>query len=218
MKPLLYIFDLDGTLVDTRVDITNAINEMLSHYSIPPKSVEEVTSYVGNGFIPLIKRCLSVRKDLENQVDKALEYFRDAYARRLVENTRLYPGIKELLEKLNSSEDRALMAILTNKDVNYANEIIKKLGIGKYFSIVVGGNSLPKKKPSPDGVYHILNKTGIVREMVLLIGDGGNDVLTAKNAGIKSVFVRWGFKDEESLPLKPDYVVSNPLEILNISI
>lgn len=217
MKPLLYIFDLDGTLVDTRVDITNAVNDMLSHYSIPPKSIEEVTSYVGDGFIPLIIRCLSEKKNLKYNIDDALQLFKDAYERRLVENTGVYPGIKEILEKIKS-RDKALMAVLTNKDVRYATEIIEKLGIKDYFSVVVGGNSLPRKKPHPDGLFYILKKTGIEKNRSLLIGDGKNDILTAKNAGIKSVFVKWGFTDEESLHVEPDYIVSTPLEILDINI
>lgn len=204
----LLIFDLDGTLIDTRQDITNAANEMLVRYGLEQKSVDEVTGYVGDGIARLVERCMG---DEDVNIDEAVLLFKEIYTARLLDNTRPYPGIIELLDRLVGSRK----AILTNKAYAPSKAITDGLGLTGYFEIFVGGNTLPRKKPFPDGVNYIVEKIGVSREKAILIGDGRNDILTAAEAGIPSVYVSWGFSDGGKIAgLNPDFTIDRPDELI----
>lgn len=204
----LLIFDLDGTLIDTRQDITNAANEMLVLYGLEQKSVDEVTGYVGDGIARLVERCMG---DEDVNIDEAVLLFKEIYTARLLDNTRPYPGIIELLDRLVGSRK----AILTNKAYAPSKAITDGLGLTGYFEIFVGGNTLPRKKPFPDGVNYIVEKIGVSREKAILIGDGRNDILTAAEAGIPSVYVSWGFSDGGKIAgLNPDFTIDRPDELI----
>ena len=206
----LLIFDLDGTLIDTRQDITNSANQMLAHYGLDQKGVDEVTGYVGDGIAKLVERCMG---DEDVNIDEAVLLFKKIYTARLLENTRPYPSIVDLLKQLKVYRK----AILTNKAYAPSKAITDGLGLTGYFEIFVGGDTLPKKKPFPDGVNYILEKAGIGREKSLLVGDGRNDILTAAEAGLQSVYVSWGFSHDSSMTgLSPDFTINHPDELLAI--
>jgi phosphoglycolate phosphatase len=206
----VYIFDLDGTLIDTRRDITNSVNDMLTHFGLEPKTVVEVTSFVGDGIKKLVERCVDGRKI---DAEKAVAVFESAYSSRLLETTKTYPGVFELL---NSIRDK-YKAILTNKALRYSKAITDGLGLTPHFNLIAGGDTFEKKKPSPVGIEHILHRAGREKHEALMIGDGKNDILTAKKAGIASVFVAYGFSGENALmDVQPDFVIAEPLELLNI--
>lgn len=206
----LLIFDLDGTLVDTRQDIANSANIMLDHYGLDGKSVAEVTSYVGDGIAKFVERCIG---DKKVNFDEAVSMFKSIYTEHLLENTRPYHGIMELLDQLNMYRK----AVLTNKAYGPSKTITDGLGLTPHFEMVVGGDTLPRKKPFPDGVNCILEKTGVDRGKSMLIGDGRNDILTAAEAGLQSVYVSWGFSDDSSMAgLNPEFTINHPEELLAI--
>ena len=206
----LLIFDLDGTLIDTRQDIADSANIMLAHYGLHGKTVAEVTGYVGDGIAKLVERCIgNERVDFE----EAVSMFKRIYTEHLLENTRPYPGIIELLEQLNFYRK----AVLTNKAHGPSKTIVHGLGLTPYFEMIVGGDTLPRRKPFPDGINHILENTGVAREKSLLIGDGRNDILTAAEANIRSAYVSWGYSEGSSMSdLVPDFTIDHPQELMAI--
>jgi phosphoglycolate phosphatase len=205
----LCIFDMDGTLIDTSKDLTNAINDMMAHFNLRGMERSTVISYVGDGIRKLVKRCIVGHKI---DIDKAVSIFVNAYGRRFVETTKPYPGIVEVLNQL----DKKAKALLTNKSYSFTEEIIRHLDLARYFRIVVAGDTL-ENKPYPDPVEYIISRIGVRREETVMIGDGRNDVLTARNAGVSCVYVTYGFGSLELLgDLRPDYVINKPEELLSI--
>ena len=206
----LLIFDLDGTLIDTRQDIANSANIMLAHYGLEGKSVDEVTSYVGDGIARFVARCIG---DEEVNFDEAVSIFKDIYSEHLLENTKPYPGIMKLLDQLNMYR----CVVLTNKAYGPSKAITDGLSLTPYFEMIVGGDTLSRKKPFPDGVDYILENTRVDRSKSLLIGDGRNDILAAADADVRSVYVSWGFSDDGIMSdLCPDFTIDQPEEILAI--
>jgi phosphoglycolate phosphatase len=206
----LCIFDLDGTLVDTGGDITNAVNDVLEYYRIERMERKTVVGYVGDGIRKLVERC-TVGHPID--IDEAVSLFKEAYTRRLVETTRPYPGVVETLDRLAGR----VKTVLTNKSYPFTRKILARLNLEKYFSMVIGGDTFERKKPHTDAVDHILRNTGAQKADAVMIGDGKNDVLTARNAGICSVFVTYGFGSLDGLgELKPDFVIHSPEELMKI--
>lgn len=210
MKYELYIFDLDGTLVDTRIDITTAVNLMLSHYGLKPMEVRDVIGYVGDGVRKLVSRCITSKNiDLE----EAVKVFNDAYDRHLLDTTKPYPGVYAVLDQLAGVKK----ALLTNKPGSFTMKIVDALKLTPYFDVIVCGDTLPVKKPSPEVVNHILRKTGVSGDKAILIGDGKNDVLTARAAGITSVYASYGYSSEKGIvEFSPDFIIDSITDLLSI--
>jgi phosphoglycolate phosphatase len=206
----LCIFDLDGTLIDTRKDITAAANDMLDRYGLKKKSVDEVTGYVGDGISKLVERCL---KGSGVDLRKAVPVFVKAYESRHLENTKPYQGVDQLLDRLKDKFN----AVLTNKAYKFSKSIMDALQLSRYFSVIVGGDSVKERKPSPEGIEYILKQSGIDKKRAVMIGDGKNDIFTAKNAGVASAYVTYGFSKGLSIEeLGPDFVVHKPMELLDV--
>jgi phosphoglycolate phosphatase len=206
----LCIFDLDGTLIDTSGDITDAINDMRAFFNLDKMERDKVIDYVGDGIRKLVERCIH-RQNVD--LEEAVSFFEHAYRRRLVETTKPYPGIIKVLNQLEENSK----AILTNKSYSFTEEIVRKLDLERYFPIIVAGDTLKRKKPFPDAVEHIIRQTDSRREATIMIGDGKNDVLTARNAGISCIYVTYGFGRLRMLgDLQPDYVIDRPEELLGI--
>ncbi len=206
----LCIFDLDGTLIDTRVDITAAVNDMLSNYDLGKKGVDEVTGYVGDGIRKLVERCI-----MDDRVDikQAISVFKTAYSSRLLETTKPYPGVFRVLEQLG---DRC-KAVLTNKSYDLSKAITDGLDLSHFFTLFIGGDTFEVKKPYADGIEYIIKHSGIKKEKTVMIGDGKNDILAAKNAGVASIFATYGFsKKDIIINLQPDFMINDPLELLDI--
>jgi len=200
----LLIFDLDGTLIDSRLDLAHAVNATRAHMGMMPLEFERVYSYVGNGAPVLIRRALG-EQATEAEVEEGLEFFLEYYHDHALDCTTLYPGVKESLERLDSAGKR--MAVLTNKPVRMSNAIVGGLGIAGHFFQVYGGNSFDFKKPNPVGVETLMRETGIGREFTVMVGDSAVDVNTAINAGVQSCGVTYGFQPETLLDPKPDLLV-----------
>lgn len=192
------LFDLDGTLVDSLDDIAMAAQAVRTATGLPPLAVDRVRSFVGDGARRLVARTLADDPQApaaaaggDPALDAAMAHFHAAYSAGLVRSTRCYPGIPDLLARLQA-QGQAL-AVVTNKPEGYSHAILEALGLARYFSVVVGGDSLPVAKPAAAPVLHALAALGVPAASGVMVGDGRNDVLAAAAAGVASVLVTWGY-------------------------
>jgi phosphoglycolate phosphatase len=202
----LLIFDLDGTLVDSKLDLVHSVNAARGLMNLPPISDELVASYVGNGAPVLMRRALGAEAS-EAEVQRALEFFLGYYRDHMLDNTRLYPSVKEGLDRM--LEGGARMAVLTNKPVRFSRAIVDGLGLGEHFFQVYGGNSFEQKKPDPIGIEKLLAESGIPRDRAIMVGDSGVDIRTARNARVKACGVSYGFQPESFAQDPPDILVDD---------
>jgi phosphoglycolate phosphatase len=209
MKPVL-IFDLDGTLIDSKLDLAHSVNAARNHMGLAPIENELVYSYVGEGAPVLIRRALGADASQED-VDQALEYFLQYYRQHQLDYTTLYPGVREALELLKSKGAR--LNVLTNKPVRISNEILAGLGIKGHFDYIYGGNSFDFKKPHPVGIHTIVRDSNAAREKTIMVGDSGVDIQTARNAGVLSCGVTYGFQPETLVTYPPDFMIDNMGEL-----
>ena len=200
----LLIFDLDGTLIDSRLDLAHSVNATRTHMGMPTLEFERVYSYVGNGAPVLIRRAMG-EKATEADVQEALEFFMEYYREHALDCTTLYPGVKESLERLGAAGKR--MAVLTNKPVKMSRMIVDGLGVGPCFFQVYGGNSFDFKKPHPIGIETLIRETACDRSRTLMIGDSSVDIQTARNAHVKCCGVTYGFQPETLADPAPDLLV-----------
>ena len=207
-------FDLDGTLVDSRLDLSNSINAMLRHFGKPLLPNEVIASYIGDGAPMLVRRSLGDPDD-ESFVQHALEYFLLYYREHKLDNTFVYPGIKESLDAIRAGRNGSgvKMSVLSNKPVGPSRAIVEALGLGNYFFQVYGGNSFHTKKPDPIGVRALLEESGTESGQTVIIGDSDVDVLTARNAGTYSIGVNYGFAPHTFVDAAPDVLVETPEDI-----
>ena len=215
----LLVFDLDGTLVDSRLDLIHSVNAMLCHIGRPELEGELIASYVGDGAPALVRRALGDSDD-EALLREALEYFLGYYRLHKLDHTTVYDGIPEVLAGLAKPANGAAsngvqrqMAVLSNKPVNPSRDIVRALGLGDFFVCVYGGNSFTTKKPDPLGVRTILRETGFAADEALMIGDSSIDVLTGRNAGLWTCGVTYGFAPHSLKEVPPDVLVESPREL-----
>lgn len=208
----LLIFDLDGTLIDSRLDLAQAVNATRRHMGKEPLENERVYSYVGNGAPVLIRRAMG-EQATEAELQEALEYFMEYYGDHDLDFTTLYPGVKESLDRLLAAEKR--MAVLTNKPVRMSRSIVKGLGVAEHFVQVYGGNSFEFKKPNPIGIEALMRETGIDRARTMMIGDSSVDVQTARNAGVQCCGVTYGFQPETLVDPAPELVVDRMEDLVD---
>ena len=211
----LLIFDLDGTLVDSKLDLVHSVNAARGLMSLAPISEELVSSYVGNGVAVLMRRALGPEAS-EAEVERAIEFFLGYYRDHMLDNTRLYPGVREALDRLLAGETK--MAVLTNKPVRISRMIVAGLGLEKHFFQVYGGNSFEQKKPDPIGIETLLGESGAPRGRTIMVGDSGVDIRTARNAGVTACGVSYGFQPETFIEEPPDLVVDNMIELAEYEI
>ncbi|MGC2694170.1 MAG: HAD-IA family hydrolase [Candidatus Angelobacter sp.] len=213
----LLIFDLDGTLVDSREDLANAVNAMLRQYKKPELPQEVIASYIGNGAPMLVRRSLGDPDD-ENFVQDAVLYFMAWYREHKLDNTYVYDGIRESLDAIQKSRngEPLKMAVLSNKPVGPSRAIVEALGLGPYFFQIYGGNSFHTKKPDPAGVEALLEEAGAQPEETVIIGDSDIDILTARNAGIYSVGVTYGLAPHTLEDAPPDVLIDHPHELASV--
>jgi phosphoglycolate phosphatase len=206
----LVIFDLDGTLIDSSVDLANSVNATRAHLHLPAIENEIVYSYVGNGAPVLIRKALGPGYP-ENIVQDALEYFLAYYREHMLDNTILYSGVREVLDRFRNKG--ITMAVLTNKPVRFSQAIVDGLGLHAHFRSVYGGNSFEQKKPHPVGIETLMAENGATREQTMMVGDSAVDVQTARNAGVAACGVTWGFQPETFAENPPDFLINRPEEL-----
>jgi phosphoglycolate phosphatase len=202
----LLVFDLDGTLIDSKLDLVHSVNATCACMGLAALTEEVVASYVGSGAPVLIRRVLGPAAP-EADVERALAYFLGYYRDHMLDNTCLYPGVREAIERLH--DGGAKLAVLTNKPVRFSQALIIGLGLGERFFRVYGGNSFDQKKPSPIGIEKLLEESGAPRERAMMVGDSAVDVRTARNANIKACGVRYGFQPETFEQDPPDILVDD---------
>ncbi|HMD49273.1 MAG TPA: HAD-IA family hydrolase [Bryobacteraceae bacterium] len=202
----LLIFDLDGTLIDSKLDLVHSVNAARAHMNLSPLSAELVASYVGSGAPILMRRALGPDAS-DADVQRALRYFLDYYRDHMLDNTYLYPGVKEALDSLHAAGNK--LAVLTNKPVRFSQALVHGLGLGGHFFRVYGGNSFEQKKPDPIGIRTLLDETGIAKEHTIMVGDSNVDVRTARNAEVMACGVTYGFQPESFAEDPPDLLVDN---------
>jgi phosphoglycolate phosphatase len=206
----LIVFDLDGTLIDSALDLALAVNAVRADQDLEPLPHETVYTYVGNGAPLLIQRALEV-EEADPRAQRGLEFFYRYYHEHMLDNTTLYPGVREALDEWRG-EGRQL-AVLTNKPVRFTTHIVEGLGLGKHFGRVYGGNSFETKKPEPRGLETIMRELGRLRPQTLMVGDSSVDVLTARNVGVTSAGVTYGLRPDTFEEHPPDILVDSMPEL-----
>ncbi len=206
----LLIFDLDGTLIDSSRDLAISTNAMLRHMNRPEVDAHTVNTYVGDGAQKLVRRALGPDVS-EDELKTAYKFFIQYYRSHSLENTRLYPGMAEALEELNSRGNT--LTVLTNKPVKISRDILAGLKVNHLFFRIYGGESFPAKKPDPVGIDTLLWETRQERENTTMIGDSSVDIRTARNARVRACGVSWGFKPETLNDPPADVIVHQVNEL-----
>src|SRR4051812_22407600 len=223
-KLKLLIFDLDGTLVDSRKDLANSINAMLENYHRQHLEDDVIAQYIGDGAPTLVRRSLGFKDDHalqpkeEEFIEDALVFFLEYYRDHKLDNTYVYDGVIDALQRLSTSRNgtRRIMTVLSNKPVNPSRAIVQALGLKDFFTSVYGGNSFETKKPDPLGVKVLLKETEVAPEESVIIGDSSIDMLTGKNAGIWSCGVTYGLSPETLEKFPGDAMVDSAREWIEL--
>ena len=211
----LVIFDLDGTLIDSRLDLVHSVNAALRHIGRPELPDDVIAGYVGDGAPILIQRALGPEAADEALVRRGLEFFLSYYREHKLDHTTVYAGIPEALTAIRSSANGVSrkLAVLTNKPVNPSRAIVEALGLGQFFSQVYGGNSFATKKPDPEGARKLLEENGAKPGQAAIVGDSHVDVQTGRNAGLWTVGVTYGFTTHTLQNEAPDVLVDGAEEV-----
>lgn len=191
----LYVFDLDGTLLDTLDDLTNACNKALTDFKYPHRTREEVKEFIGDGVAKLMERAQPDGLDT-SRTRELLVRFKMHYATHLTEHTAPYSGIPELLDLLKS--EGKTLAILTNKPHEQANILGKQHFPGR-FDYILGQSEKFPRKPEPTSFHYLIDTLGFQKEEAIYIGDSDVDMRTGKHAGVYTIGVTWGYRDEKLL-------------------
>jgi phosphoglycolate phosphatase len=206
MKIRLIIFDLDGTLVNSSIDLTNALNYAIAPYGLEILTVEKTISLVGEGITRLIEKVLGQRT---SEIGSAvLERFLDYYSAHLSDFSLPYPGVRETLEKLRNYQK----AVISNKREDLSIRLLEDLGLAGYFAVVWGSDSVREKKPSPLPVLALLKKLSCWPDEAIMVGDSTYDIEAGKAAGVRTAAVSYGFRDA-SLLREADFILDNMEEL-----
>ena len=227
MVPRLLVFDLDGTLIDSHVDLANSINAMLAHLGRPELPLAVIGGYIGDGATLLVRRALGDPEgDVhdEEYVNTALEFFLATYRVHKLDFTYVYAGVAEALAAIREAWPGIAMAVLTNKPVNPSREICAHFGLDRYFFQIYGGNSFHTKKPDPSGLLTLMAEASalggsaakITAAETVMIGDSEVDILTARNCGARSIGCSYGLAPQSLAAAAPDAIVDSPLEWLAV--
>lgn len=213
MKYNTYIFDLDGTILDTLDDLSNAVNFAMRSKGYPERTVDEVRNFIGNGIRVLIKRAVPQGTGDEDY-EQALEIFTKYYLEHIADYTKPYDGIVDVINSLRKSGCK--VAVVSNK-AHFAAQAVVKDFFGDIFDTVVGKKDEFPSKPEPDSLLYTIKSLGADKAKCIYIGDSDVDVLTAHNAGLPCIGVTWGNRDEDVLVKSgAEYIARTPSDILKI--
>ncbi len=201
----LILFDLDGTLVDSSVDITNALNFAIEPFHLEKMTVERTIGMVGEGLTKLVERMLGEeRAELRKEVlDRFISYYSD----HLCDFTRPYPGVRDALEELRGYRK----AVISNKRENLSRRLLEELGLAPYFDVIFGSDSAGERKPSPKPLLKLLDMFSVGPESAVMVGDSGFDVQAGKAAGVRTIAVSYGYRDAASL--RSDLIIDDIREL-----
>jgi phosphoglycolate phosphatase len=203
------VFDLDGTLIDSKRDLVQSVNATLRQTGRAELPEDLVASYVGSGAPVLIRRALG-GNPMPEELQIALQFFLAHYEEHKLDFTQAYPGVRKTLEQLR----QVPMAVLTNKPVNISVRILEGLGLAEFFWAIYGGNSFATKKPDPLGANTILGELGIPGTDAVMVGDSEVDVQTARNAGMISAIVNFGFGTHDRKAYPADIYLNRMEELV----
>lgn len=223
--PGLLVFDLDGTLIDSRQDLCNSVNATLAHFCKPELPDAVIAGYIGDGVSMLVRRALGDpegdRHD-EEYVTGAITFFLDYYRVHKLDFTYVYPGVIDALEAIRATYPNLPMAVLTNKPVNPSRAICEHLNLAPFFFQNYGGNSFHTKKPDPHGILALiaeastLTRRAITPGETVMIGDSHVDVLTARNCGARSIGCTFGLAPQSLVTVEPDHLAHSSADWLTI--
>ena len=205
----IMLFDLDGTLIDSRADITKSVNLMLEELDRPPLGESTVAGFVGDGVRVLVYRALTAtdpghKPPDDNLHADGLALIRKHYSEQMLVTTKLFPGVAETLDHFSDKPK----AIVTSKEVGFTRRIIEHLGIAHHFNCLVGGDTLPERKPDPRPVLEAIIRLGGSPDDAVMIGDSENDMTSGSRAGANTCAVTYGFRGAEQLKLtSPDFTI-----------
>lgn len=207
MTKSLIIFDLDGTLIDSVPDLADGVDKMLAHFDKPPAGTDNVRTWVGNGSVKLVERAL-VWADLSlDNLHHAHEIFLKEYA-TCQGKTVAYDGVTDGLNRL--IEQGFTLALCTNKPVQFLPDILNNMGWADKFACIIGGDSLPTKKPDPAPLLHICDTLGVDKSQAVMVGDSKNDIAAGQNAGITTLALTHGYNYGKPIAdSRPDGVFDN---------
>ena len=214
------LFDLDGTLINSSPDLALAVNHMLETLDRDIFSEDIIDGWVGNGALMLVQRALSGQRTVDESLDNvlvqnALDIFLAYYAKNLCNETVPYPHVKSTLNTLQAKGYR--LTIVTNKPFAFVEPILEGLGMNGLFELILGGDSLPLKKPDPAPLLHVSEKLGISVEKCVMIGDSKNDILAANACGMQSVGVTYGYNYGEDIRVhNPTVIIKDFSELLEL--
>ena len=219
--PKLLIFDLDGTLVDSRRDLIEGVNATLRHCDLQPLQDDRIAGFIGDGVAALVERSMQAATgEASYRQDEALAYFLAYYREHLLDHTYAYAGVLPTLTTIQELSNPPLMAVLTNKPVNPSRRICDALQLTPYLFANYGGNSFATKKPDPTGLVTVWHeaekrrKEQLHANEIVLIGDSEVDVRTARNAGVAAWGCSWGFATAKMLAESPDALAHTPYDWL----
>ena len=214
----LVMFDLDGTLIDSRLDLVHSVNAALRHIGRASLPDEVIASYVGDGAPILIQRALGGEAVDEAVVRQGLQFFLSYYREHKLDHTTVYDGVKEALARVQSRSNGVprKMAVLSNKPVVPSRAIVEALGLGAFFRQIYGGNSFATKKPAPEGALKLLEENGVRAEEAAIVGDSHVDIETGRNAGLWTVGVNYGFAPHTLQENPPDVLLDSPHELAEV--
>ncbi len=215
----LLIFDLDGTLINSALDLALAVNYMLETLEQEIFSEDVIHGWVGNGALTLVKRALSGSSTVDEKLDndyiqESLKIFLDYYEKNLCNATVPYPHVISTLKTL---KEKYTLAIVTNKPFAFVSPILKGLEMDGLFELILGGDSLSQKKPHPMPLLHVCESLGVSVEDSVMVGDSKNDILAANACGMDSVGVTYGYNYGEDIGVhKPTVILDDFLELLEL--
>jgi len=212
MKIQACLFDLDGTLIDSAGDLASSVNHVRSHFNMPALPVAIVESYVGDGLTMLLQRSLETKDP--HRIAEAAALYAPHYEAHCLDQTRLYPGVKEMLEA--AAKAKVSMAVVSNKPEIYCRKILAGLSVDAHFPVVLGGDTLPQRKPDPAPFHRACRDLG-VSGPTLVVGDSINDIEGARRAHYASCGVLWGLGEKELVRrARPDHLIQRPEELIPI--
>ena len=207
----LMVFDLDGTLIDSGGDIITSVNHTLKALDIPTKEPDEIIGFVGDGVHKMIERSLG--KDYQHLFSDAIDIFSAYYDKHMIDTTTLHSSVIEVLEHFSGKQK----IIITNKRKYFTIKMTDALGISKYFNEIIGADSADYKKPDPRLLLPLLAKYGAECDHTVVIGDGINDIMLAKNTGVLSCALMNGLtRRDVLLALNPDFTCERLFELISI--
>ena len=208
------VFDLDGTLIDSGPDLVDSLNFVLKKKNLNEIDKKVIGSLVGGGAEAMIRRGYDFLKEKleESIIPELVKIFIEYYELNCTNKTKLYPNIKEILIFLK--EKKIKICICTNKKQFLADKIIKNMGLNKYFDLIIGSQDTNKLKPHPDMLQKCIDSLGVKSNETIFVGDSVNDIIPAKELGVFSFFVEYGYGQEEKF-VEPNAKVSNIIELKN---